>query len=459
MDPTIVEDVTRGSRLKIVVKEVQIEDAFGRVLAVEVPASEVEREVAAALGDLRRDLTLPGFRKGKVPRSVVDARFGQDVRAEVVRRLVGEAVWEAIRGENLHPIAEPEVATVEHRPGEALTFTARVDVRPAIEPGDPAAIRVNKVVHPVSDEDVERVIGSLRERMAKLEPADRAAAPGDVVTIDISELGPGQVPILGRRQPDVRVEMAEEAIPTSWLGGLNGRRAGESAVVEVPVPEGELSPPGAPRYHRLDLKRVEAKILPGLDDDFARALAGSLVGATEVSDLAGLRAYVRGRLEGDEARRGERAVEREILDRLAAGARLDIPERLVRPAADRLYEGAVRDYPELDAAARERLAVEAREAAVANIRRELMVAALAESKGLEVSQEEAEAEYRRLERAGRRQGEPGPDVTGSARAERVERLRDVLVERKVLKYLADTADVQVVQESAKRKRIVTPYDP
>lgn len=445
--------------MKVVVKELRQEDAFGRDLTLEVPAEEVASQVSAAIDDLRRDLTLPGFRKGKVPRSVVESRFGRDVRAEVVRRLLGEALWEAMRAEHLHPIAEPEVSRVEDRDGEPLTFRARVDVRPHIEPGDPAQIQVQKVVHPTEEEEVDRVIANLRDRLSRLEPAERPAAAGDVVTFDLSELGPGQVPIIGRRQPDVRVELIPEVVPESWITALSGRRAGESAIVEAPVREGEVQEPGAARYHQLELKRVEAKILPALDDDFARLLAQSLAGASAVADLAGLRTHIRTRLEADEELRATRAVEREILDRLAAGAKLEIPERLVRPTADRLYEGALRDYPELDAAARERVAVEAREAAVSNIRRELMVTALAEAKGLEVSQDEAEAEYRRLERSGRRSGEPGPEVTGSEKAERIERLRDILLERKVLKLLADTADVQRVEQSTKRKRIVTPYDP
>ncbi len=445
--------------MKVVVKEIREEDAFGRDLTLEVPADEVASQVSAAIDDLRRDLTLPGFRKGKVPRSVVESRFGRDVRAEVVRRLLGEALWEAMRNEHLHPIAEPELSRVEDKEGAPLTFRARVDVRPHIEPGDPAQIHVQKVVHPTEEEEVDRVLGSLRERLARLEPADRPAAPGDVVTFDISELGPGQVPIIGRRQPDLRAELVPEAVPESWIAALGGRRAGESAIVEVPPREGEGQEAAAARYHRLELKRVESKIVPALDDDFARLLAQNLAGASGVTDLAGLRTHIRARLEADEELRATRAVEREILDRLAAGARLEIPERLVRAAADRMYESALHDYPDLDAAARERVAVEAREAAVANVRRELMVTALAEARGLEVSQEEADAEYRRLERSGRRSGEPAPEVTGSEKAERVERLRDILLERKVLKLLVDTADVQRVEQSSKRKRIVTPYDP
>jgi trigger factor len=451
--------------MKVVVKEMRQEDAFGRELTLEVPADEVTSQVSAAIDDLRRDLALPGFRKGKVPRSVVESRFGREVRAEVVRRLLGEALWEALHSEHLHPIGEPEVSRVEDKDGEPLRFRARVDVRPHIEPGDPAQITVQKVVHPTTEEEIDRVIANLRERLARLEPADRPVAAGDVVTIDIAELGPGQVPIIGRRQPDARVELTPEAVPESWIAALGGRRVGDSAVVEVPPREGEVHEPGAARYLELALKKVEAKLLPELDDDFARLLARNLIGASEVTDLAGLRAHIRGRLEADEELRATRAVEREILDRLAAGAKLEIPERLVRAAADRMYEGALRDYPDLDQAARERVAVEARDAAVHNIRRELMVTAVAEAKGLEVSQEEAEAEYRRLERAGRRpadggrSGEPAPEATGSERADRVERLRDVLVERKVLKYLADTADVQRVEQSSRRKRIVTPYDP
>ncbi len=459
MDHSKLSDESQSEGMNIVVKDLREDDAFSRRLTVEVGNEVMAGQMAQAIDDLRRDLALPGFRKGKVPRPVVEARFGRDLKAEVTRRVVGEALWQALREQNLHPITEPEVARIDHEEGQALTFTARVDVRPRLEPGDPASLKVNKVVRPIDDEEVERVLTNLRERLARLEPAERPAAPGDVVTIDLSELGAGQVAILGRRQADVRIELVEEAVPKIWIDALTGRRSGESAVAEVPVPEGQVAEPGAARYHRLDLKKVETKILPPLDDDFARTLAQTLVAGNEVQDLNGLRGHIRQRLEAEELRRADRAVEREILDRLGAGLKLDIPERLARPAADRLYEGAMRDYPDLDASARERVAVEAREAAAANIRRELVLAAVADAQGIEVSREEAEAEYRRLERAGRQMADPGEEASGSQRAERVERLRDVLQERKVLKYLVDTADVQVVQEAPKRKRIVTPYDP
>jgi trigger factor len=196
---------------------------------------------------------------------------------------------------------------------------------------------------------------------------------------------------------------------------------------------------------------IESKELPELDEEFATRMGAE--------SLEALRSHVRASLQAEDERRANREVEKQILDRLAARLQVEPPARIVNPIADRLFERGVRDLPDLDEGDRERLAVEARQAAVADVRRELVIASVAQTERIEVSQREAEEEYRQLERIERSSGEPRAELTGSQRAERVERLRELLVERKVLKYLVDTADVQVVHQSSTRKRIVTPYDP
>ena len=443
-------------RMKIVVKDLREKDAFGRQLAVEVAAEEIDGQIDAAVNDLRRGLALPGFRKGKVPRSLVESRFGQEVRSEVVRRLVGEAVWQAVKEVDLRPIAEPEVEGIDYGDGRPLSFTARVDVRPAVELPETAGVHVDKVLYPIEAGEVEEILANLRESKAELEVVDRPAAAGDVVMIDLAELGAGQVPILGHRREGVRVELDAERLPESWLKALTGRRPGDSVVVEVPPPrEDELPPAGAPRYHRLDLRQVESKHLPALDDAFAQQVAA------EFGTLDELRAKIRERLEADEERRADQTLERDVLDRLAAGIRFEIPDRIVVPLADRMFARALGALPDLDAAGRERLAVESRRAAAAEIRRELVIAAVAQARGIEVSDDEARSELRRIQRRERREGqvgEPAESGSGSEDTSRLERLRDALVERKVLKYLVDTVDVQIVRPTSKRKRIVTPYD-
>jgi trigger factor len=412
----------------------------------------VDERWRTAVEDLRRKLSLPGFRKGKVPRDVVEQRFGRSVRTEVVEHLLPEAVTQVIRERGIRPIAEPQIHALEHEPGQPLRFAVHVDVRPDFAPAMPAGLRLDKVVHPVKDEDVERVLNGLRERMARLEPADRPAAEGDVVTIDLAELGAGQVPILGRRQSNIRLPLDRTAVPEPWVNALAGRRAGESVNVEVPPPtEGELPEPSRARYHQLTLRQVESKLLPELDDVLAEAMGAGT--------LAELRTGIRRRLEAEEERRASRAVERDLLDRMASTIRFEIPDRLVNPAADRLYARVMADMPNLPAPERERLAVEARAAALADVKRELVMVAVAEKERIEVSQDEAEEELRKLEILERQSGEPRRARSGSEREERRERLRDALLERKVLKYLVDTADVQVVEQAATQKRIVTPYDP
>jgi trigger factor len=201
----------------------------------------------------------------------------------------------------------------------------------------------------------------------------------------------------------------------------------------------------------LAVKQVEAKSLPELDDAFA-----TRIGAPTVAEL---RIRLRRQLEAEEEDRAQRAVERELLDRLAAGMTFEIPDRLVNPAADRIYGRVMAQMPDLPQAERERVAVEARTVALAELKRELVLGAVAGQQRIEVSQAEADAELTRIETLERQLGEPRRVRSGSERVDRVERLQAALRERKVLKYLVDTADVQVVQQSATRKRIVTPYDP
>lgn len=442
--------------MEIVVKDLREHDAFGRRLEVEVAAGELDSRLDAAIADLRRGLALPGFRKGKVPRSVVESRFGGELRSEVVHRLVEEAVWQAMREADLQPIAEPEVEGINYGDGGPLSFTARVDVRPALEIGDPAGVRVDKVVHQVEDGDVERVLTSVRESLASFAVVDRPAALGDVLTADLTELGQGQVPLIGSpRRDGIRLELSEDELPPPWLHALIGKRPGDSVVLEIPpAREGELPPPGAPRYHRLHVKQVESKTLPPLDSTLAEQ-----VGAGQVTTLEELKAQIRIRLEADEERRARETVERDVLDRLGGGIRFEIPDRIARPLADRMFARAIAALPDLGPEERERLAVESRQAAQAVVRRELVIAAVAQAQGIEISEEEAAAELRRLERRSERAGEPRAGATGVDRAARLEHVREALIERKVLKYLVDKADVQVVPASAKRKRIVTPYDP
>jgi trigger factor len=445
--------------MKIVVKDLRERDAFGRQLAVEVPAEEIDGQIVAAVDDLRRGLALPGFRKGKVPRSLVESRFGHEVRSEVIRRTVEEATWQAVRESDLRPIAEPEVEGIDYGDGGSLSFTARVDVRPMVELPEPAGVRVDKTVYAIEPAEIDEILAHLRESKVQLEVVDRPAAMGDVVMIDVTELGAGQVPLIGRRREGIRIELVAERLPPSWLEALAGKRPGDSVVVAVPVKEDELPPPAAPRYHRLDLRQVESKNLPPLDDAFAQQVT------PELKTLDELKARIRERLEADEERRAQQTLERDVLDRLAAGIRFEIPDRIVVPMADRMFARAVEALPDLDAGGRERLAVESRRAAAIEVRRELVIAAVAQAQGIAVSDDEARAELRRVERIERRArlqegaGELAESASGSEGASRLERVRDSLVERKVLKYLVDTADVQVVQGSSKRKRIVTPYDP
>jgi len=396
---------------------------------------------------------LPGFRKGKVPFEEVRKRFGREVQGEVLEQVIGDAVREAVRQQELDLLGAPRVEDIDFAAGQPLRFKALVDVRPAIELGSYDGLKIDKVVRKVTDEDVEHVLQDLRLRRAELEEVDRPAEPDDVVTVNLGVLGPGRVPIVGTRQEGLRLLLSEQAVPEHWLQGLVGRRAGEKVAIEEPRLEGErqrppgtVEPGGDRRYDELEVIKVEARRVPPLDDDFAREVA-------RVESLADLRVRLRENLQEEEDRRATKQVERQILDRLAEPLKLEVPERLAKRVADELYETAMRQHPHLEEEARERLAVEAEKEARRRLRQELVVAEVGRREQIEVTQAEAEQAMAGLVKGGMEL----PDDAAS-RERMIDGLRDSIYERKVLKLLVDRADIQAIEQSGQAKRIVTPWD-
>ncbi|MGD8393997.1 MAG: trigger factor [Candidatus Eiseniibacteriota bacterium] len=448
-DETLTSDQFR-------IRSVDEPDAWTRAVTIEIDGGFIESEIESTLRTLRKRVDLPGFRKGKVPVAEVRKRFGREVEDEVLERVVEQAVRQAVAERELDLIASPRVPSIDRKAGEPLVFTAECDVRPPIELGEYRGVKVDKVVHPVEDDDVETVLEELRVGRAELEEIERAAEEQDVLTVHVTTLGPGRVPLVGTRRENLRVLLTEAAVPAHWLAGLVGHRAGETVVVEQPElgrQEGErrdpgqrVDPGGEHRYDQLEIVRVEARRVPPMDDDFARTVA-------QVETLDELRQRVRANLEEEEERRAARTLQRVVLDRLAEAVRNEPPERMVRKAADQLYERATREHPDLTDEAREKLAVEAEREAARRFRHELVVAEVGRREGLQVSRQEAEAAYTGLVKAGL---EPADEP--ASRDRMIEGLRDTLFERKVLKLLVDSADVQVIEQSRRQRRIVTPFD-
>ncbi|MFE0417451.1 trigger factor [Streptomyces tendae] len=359
-------------------------------LTVEVPFEELKDSLDAAYKKINQQVTVKGFRKGKIPARVIDQRFGRGaVLEEAVNDALPKFYTDAVNEAELNPLGQPEVDITELKDGETLNFTAEVDIRPSIEIPDYSGIEVEVDAVEVSDEDVEKSVEQLRERFASTSPVERAAADGDVITIDLEAKVDGEVledgvadgvsytigsgELLDGIDDAVKgLEAGGEATFTSELKG--GSAAGKEAEVTVKV------------------SQVAARELPELDDDFAQL-------ASEFDTLEELQADSRKRLANMKQYDQATQAQERVLDKLLELVEVPVPEKLLEDEINTRKHNLehhqlgqmgldLEKYLELQGKTAEEFETETREAAVKGIKTQFVLDELVKQEKLNVSQEE-----------------------------------------------------------------------
>ncbi|MFH8615479.1 trigger factor [Streptomyces sp. NPDC017979] len=359
-------------------------------LTVEVPFEELKDSLDAAYKKINQQVTVKGFRKGKIPARVIDQRFGRGaVLEEAVNDALPKFYTEAINEAEINPLGQPEVDITELKDGETLNFTAEVDVRPAIEIPDYSGIEVEVDAVTVSDEDVDKSVEQLRERFVTTSPVERAAEDGDVITVDLEAKVEGEVledgvadgvsytigsgELLDGIDEAVKgLEAGGEATFTSQLKG--GSAAGKDAEVTVKV------------------TAVAARELPELDDDFAQL-------ASEFDTLEELRADSRKRLENMKAYDQATQAQERVLEELLKLVEIPIPEKLLEEEVNTRKHNLehhqlgqmgldLAKYLEIQGKTEEEFDAETREQAVKGIKTQFVLDELVNTEKLNVNQEE-----------------------------------------------------------------------
>ncbi len=418
--------------------EVQELDPCKRQLVVEAPEAEVRAAWEAACGRVQRDARLPGFRKGKVPRTLVRTRFADEVRQAVAESLIPTVYRRAVDEAHLLPVDEPELREVELEEGRPLRFTAVVEIKPVIALGAYRGVTVRHTPRAVTDADVEAALAALAEQRATLVTAARPARVGDFVLVDYELTPEGGEP---RREQGYGFEVGGGRVLPELDEAVIGLEAGAERTVAVRFPDGHPREELRGRPGRLVLRVVEVKEkeVPPVDDELARAL-----GVHET--LAELRAAVRARLDAEQARRDRRALEDAVIDAVLATHRVDAPESLVlREISHRIgmareslrRQGVDPDAVRWDYA---KLGAELRPDAERAVRRLLLLEAIAEREELTVSDADVDAEIERLAREAER-----PPAAIRALLERrgeLDGLRLALRDARTLALLVEHAKVE-----------------
>lgn len=421
-----------------------------KTLNVEVPQETVEAEIARVTKEYARSARLPGFRPGKAPLTVVRQRFKDRILHDVAHDLVPRVVGDALRERGVAPVDTPRVRDLNLEEGKPLIFTAAVETAPPIEPGDLSTIRIRQTDVVVTDDEVDQALSRLRERLARVEPvADREAQHGDTVVMDLTRrrlTGPHGADI-PEEEPeahaDVSAEIGAAGNPPGFDDGLLGLTPEASRTFEVTFPADydveDLA--GARMEYAVQAKALRRRVLPEVDDDFAKDLG-------EFATLDELRTRIRQDLEEDGRRERRRGARQQLLEQLAARVTGEVPEGMVTREVDRRVEEFMRRLMEQGVDPRQaavnwdEFRTQQQEPAVATVRSVLVLDAIAGREGLEVSDEELDADIQGYAtRMGKGLDEVRDDL---ARHDQLEQIRTGLLREKVVDLAMSRATMEHV---------------
>ena len=390
----------QGPYMKVEIEEI---DPCNRQLKIEIPFQTYQDEVQAYYRKLGRQVSLPGFRKGKVPVAMLEKKFGPEVKREVLTQLVSDSITQAIQEHNLKALGEPRTLNIEAEEGTDITVTANVEVVPEFEIQDPAEIELTLKIPRVTDKEIDQVIEVYRERNAESRPVtDRGVQTGDLITIDFEGLLEGQ-PFEGGQARDYKVQMGSKSLIDGFDEQLMGMRVGEVRDFRLKLPEVHPNRKLAGKEvdFRVTLKGIEEKILPEVNDEFARKADPE----KNYQTVAELRDGIRKGLEDFERAQAKKEARQELAAQLGARHPITVPERLVREQIEfmvkkerRKAAGEAGEEESPPAPEEEPVPItpadekKFRETAVKLLQQELVIGKLAEEWGIEVTEEDLNKE-------------------------------------------------------------------
>ncbi|OBB84212.1 trigger factor [Mycobacterium sp. 852002-30065_SCH5024008] len=356
---------------------------------VEVPFSELEPDFQRAYRELAKQVRLPGFRPGKAPAKLLEARFGREALLDqVVNEALPARYGQAVVDSEVQPLGQPEIEVTKKEYGEELAFTAEVDVRPKIELPDLGALKISVDPIDVSDEDVDAELQSLRARFGTLTGVDRPVATGDFVSIDLSAT------INGEEVPGAAAEgLSHEVGSGRLIAGLDDALVGlsvdESREFTAQMAAGEHA--GQDAQVTVTVKSIKQRELPEPDDEFAQL-------ASEFDTIEELRSSLRDQV--GRVKRAQQAdqIRNAALDTLLEQVDVPLPEAIVKAQVDSSLHDALHsldhDEAKLEEAlagqgkTREEFETETRAAAETDVKRQLLLDALADELEVQVGQDD-----------------------------------------------------------------------
>lgn len=403
-------------------------------ITIEIPADEVAARLDQVARTLQKRVSMPGFRKGKVPLDRVRTDFAAYIEQELLDQVLPEATGKAIAEAQLTPIVPPSVSNVHFTPGQPLSFEAQVDVAPQVEAKDWKGLPLVRRARVVDDATIDAMIADLREQSAVFADLDRPAQAGDVVLLDSQRLDANGRRMVNTRAKNTRIQLGAPDLLPELEAGLAGAAAGQERTVTVNYPadyrQAELA--GKAIRYILSIKKIQEKKLRDVDDNFARELF-------RLGSLSELRDRVRQNLEGEDGVRVRRELEGMAIEELIRRNPFEMPARLL----EYMLRQVIREQTggrEVGEDLQKQLEEHYRPGVDRSLRRELLLGAIAKQENITVSDEEIAADIDRMCAADPRQASRIRARYQSA--ERRRSLGETIVERKAMDRVIEAAQLR-----------------
>ncbi|WP_069383541.1 trigger factor [Halomonas caseinilytica] len=310
-----------------------------RRVKVQVPAAEIDEAVAARLKDAAKTVRMDGFRKGKVPMSVIRQRYGSEVRNEVVGEVMRERYVRAITDENLNPAGNPQIETDVNEAGKDLEFTATLEIYPEVELSSIEGTEVERPVVEVADADVAEMIETLRKQNASWEEVERAAEDGDQLTIDFQGYL-GDEPFEGGSAEGHELVIGSGSFIPGFEEQLIGAKAGEDKELKVTFPEDYQAEQlaGQEATFKVKVHAVKAQALPEVDAEFVKQFG------VEDGDLDRFREEIAKNMTREAEQAVDNRVKQQVLEALKKANDIPVPQALIQQETDGLKRQAAQQF-------------------------------------------------------------------------------------------------------------------
>ena len=411
-------------------------------LTIEVAAEDLEKAMQNAYQKAKGRISIPGFRKGKAPRKMIEQMYGKGVFLEdAVNSLIPEHYSKALAECELEIVSQPTIDITQAEPGKAFIFTAEVATKPEVTLGDYKGVEVPKTEITVTDEDVDAEIKKEQEKNSRtINVEDRGAQLQDVVTIDFEGSVDG-VPFDGGQATEYPLTLGSNTFIPGFEDQLVGAKVGDDVDVKVTFPEEyqakELA--GKEAIFKCAVKKIEAKELPELDDDFAKDVS-------EFDTLAEYKEHIKTNLVERKENEAKRAKEDAAVDKAIENAQMDIPEAMLQTQCRQMLDDFSRrmqsqglsmdQYFQFTGMTAEKMMEDMKPQALKRIQTRLVLEKVAEVENIQPTEEEVNEEISKMAEAYKMEADKLKELLGERELEQMK--KDMAVQKAVT-VIADAA--------------------